>query len=97
VWRYVRKHERATDAKAESFLVLDAMLYHRSGYNRSNANRRGINHVIVLPMLAPQIDIPRLLQGRHGDDPLVRDYLGYRWNLASSINEWRRMRQQSQD
>jgi ectoine hydroxylase-related dioxygenase (phytanoyl-CoA dioxygenase family) len=90
---YVRKHERATDAKAGSFLVLDAMLYHRSGYNRSNGNRRGINHVIGLPMLAQQIDIPRLLQGRHGDDPLVRDYLGYRWNPASSVNDWRRMRQ----
>jgi ectoine hydroxylase-related dioxygenase (phytanoyl-CoA dioxygenase family) len=81
------------DAKAGSFLVLDAMLYHRSGYNRSNAHRRGINHVIGRPMLAQQIDIPRLLQGRHCDDPLIRDYLGYRWNPAASVNEWRRMRQ----
>lgn len=90
---YIGKHERAVDAKAGSFLVLDAMLYHRSGYNRSNANRRGINHVIGRPMLVQQVDIPRLLQGRHCDDPFVRDYLGYRWNPVASVNEWRRMRQ----
>lgn len=91
--RYVMKHEWAVNAKAGSFLVLDAMLYHRSGYNRTNDNRRGINHVIGLPMLVQQIDIPRLLQGRHGDDPFIRNYLGYRWNPPASVNEWRRMRQ----
>jgi len=90
---YVRKHEKPIEAKSGSLLILDAMLYHRSGYNRSNTNRRGINHLIGRPMMAQQIDMPRMLQGRYENDPFLRGYLGYRWNPAASVVEWRRMRQ----
>jgi ectoine hydroxylase-related dioxygenase (phytanoyl-CoA dioxygenase family) len=89
---FVRKHEVAVSAKAGSVLVLDAMLYHRSGFNISGHNRRGVNHVIGRPLLVQQIDIPRLLEGRYSEDAFLRRYLGYQWNPASSVLEWRRVR-----
>lgn len=90
--RYVSKFERTVDAKAGSFLVLDTLLYHRAGYNISTRNRRGINHVIGRPILAQQIDMPRLLGGRYSDDPFLRRYLGYQWNPAADVTAWRGLR-----
>jgi ectoine hydroxylase-related dioxygenase (phytanoyl-CoA dioxygenase family) len=89
---YVRAHSLAVDAKPGMFLVLDALLYHRAGTNVSSIIRRGVNHVIGLPLLAQQIDIPELLQGRHAQDPFLSRYLGYRWNPARSVEAWRAAR-----
>jgi hypothetical protein len=89
---YVATHERVAMAPAGSLLVLDAMLFHRSGGNRSTANRRGVNHVIGLPFFAQQIDIPRLLSRDMSSDPFLNRYLGYRWNPASDVKTWRMRR-----
>jgi ectoine hydroxylase-related dioxygenase (phytanoyl-CoA dioxygenase family) len=89
---FVRKHERAVSAPAGSVIVMDAMLFHRAGYNESKRNRVGVNHVIGRPLLVQQIDLPRLLDGRHADDPFLSRYLGYHWNPASSVAAWRRLR-----
>jgi ectoine hydroxylase-related dioxygenase (phytanoyl-CoA dioxygenase family) len=93
--RLVKNHERTADAKSGSLLILDAMLFHRSGLNKTQNNRRGVNHVIGRPLLAQQIDLPRLLDGRHADDPFLRRYLGYQWNPASSVTTWRAARTDS--
>jgi ectoine hydroxylase-related dioxygenase (phytanoyl-CoA dioxygenase family) len=81
-----------SNAKAGSLLILDSMLFHRAGYNKSNRNRRGINHLIGRPFMAQQIDMPRLLNGRHRDDEFLGAYLGYRWNPASNVSAWRKQR-----
>jgi hypothetical protein len=90
--RLVRRHEMVVEAKAGSVIMMDAMLYHRAGANVSPRVRRGLNHLIGRPLLAQQIDIPRLLEGRHSDDPFLDGYLGYRWNPAVSVAEWRTRR-----
>jgi hypothetical protein len=66
------------------------MVFHRAGVNRSAAARLAVNHVIGLPILSQQIDIPRSLGGKWSDDPLLSKYLGYRWNPKPSVVEWRR-------
>jgi hypothetical protein len=48
-----------------------------------------VNHVIGLPILSQQIDIPRSLGGKWSDDPFLSKYLGYRWNPKPSVLEWR--------
>jgi ectoine hydroxylase-related dioxygenase (phytanoyl-CoA dioxygenase family) len=90
--RFVKKHELAVSAKAGSVLILDAMLFHRSGFNVSGHNRRGVNHLIGRPLLVQQIDIPRLLEGRHSNDAFLRRYLGYQWNPAATVATWRMAR-----
>lgn len=86
---FVRRHQRVMTAPAGTFVVMDAMAFHRAGKNSSGEPRRGINHVIGLPFLAQQIDIPRMLEGRHANDPLLSRYLGYRWGPAASVEAWR--------
>ena len=66
--------------------------FHRAGENSSEAPRRGVNHLIGLPFLAQQIDIPRALGGRYADDPFLGRYLGYKWAPAASVDDWRRAR-----
>ena len=52
-----RKLEVAVEAPAGSFIVFDAMLFHRAGHNVSGAPRRAVNHVYGLPILAQQVSI----------------------------------------
>jgi ectoine hydroxylase-related dioxygenase (phytanoyl-CoA dioxygenase family) len=89
---YVRRHQKVLEAPAGTFLVLDAMLFHRAGVNVSERPRRAVNHLIGRPFLAQQFDFPGMLQGRHAEDPLLARYLGYRWRPVSNVAEWRRQR-----
>jgi hypothetical protein len=89
---FVRRHQEVMTAPAGTFIVMDAMMFHRAGKNSSDSVRRGINHVIGLPFLTQQIDIPTMLGGAHSDDPALAGYLGYRWRPAASVADWRRAR-----
>lgn len=91
---FVRRHEIPATAKAGAFLVLNALLFHRAGQNCSTRNRCGINHVIGLPLLAQQIDIPRAINTDHSQDPFLSRYLGYRWNPAPDVTAWRSRRRE---
>jgi ectoine hydroxylase-related dioxygenase (phytanoyl-CoA dioxygenase family) len=86
---FVRRHEQAMTAPAGTFLVMDAMMFHRAGRNSSDRPRRGINHLIGLPFLSQQIDLPSMLNGAHAEDPFLSRYLGYRWAPAASVEAWR--------
>jgi hypothetical protein len=89
---FVRRHEESITAAPGTFVVMDAMMYHRAGENSSGRPRRGVNHVIGRPFLAQQIDIPRALGGEPPEDPFLSRYLGYRWSPAASVDEWRSAR-----
>lgn len=93
--RFVRRFERQIEAPSGSYIVLNAMLFHRAGTNRSADVRRGVNHVIGLPFMTQQISIPSAVAsqgGRIPDGDAIRKYLGYRWDPASSVADWRRRR-----
>ena len=79
-------------ARPGTFIVMNAMAFHRAGKNSSRDPRRGINHLIGLPFLAQQIDIPRMLDGAHAEDPFLAQYLGYKWGPAASVEAWRSAR-----
>ena len=86
---FVRRHQSVVSAPAGTFLVMDAMVYHRAGLNTSGRPRRAVNHLIGLPFLAQQIDLPRALNGKYADDPELAAYLGYRWAPAADVPTWR--------
>jgi ectoine hydroxylase-related dioxygenase (phytanoyl-CoA dioxygenase family) len=90
--RLVSRWERVVEAAAGSVIMMDAMLYHRAGTNVSAGARRGVNHVIGKPLLSQQIDIPRLIGPRFANDPFLSRYLGYYWNPAADVQNWRAKR-----
>jgi ubiquinone/menaquinone biosynthesis C-methylase UbiE len=92
---FVRQHQQVMSARPGTFIVMDAMAFHRAGRNSSGDRRRGINHLIGLPFLAQQIDLPRALGGAHREDPFLSKYLGYRWAPAPSVEAWRKGRVRS--
>jgi ectoine hydroxylase-related dioxygenase (phytanoyl-CoA dioxygenase family) len=92
---FCEKFEKQITAPAGSFLILDAMLFHRGGVNRSRHPRRAVNHVIGLPFFSQPIDIPKLWRSRNQflpDSPQILKYLGFKWSPAESVNDWRRQR-----
>jgi ectoine hydroxylase-related dioxygenase (phytanoyl-CoA dioxygenase family) len=89
---YVRQHELTVEARAGSAIVLDAMLYHRSGCNSSGHVRRGVNNIYTLPLIKQQISLPKVLKGKHSEDGFLRKLLGYESETDQSVVEFRRRR-----
>jgi hypothetical protein len=89
---FVQAHQQVMTAAAGSFIVMDAMMFHRAGRNTAADPRLGINHLVGRPFLAQQIDIPRVLDGARSADPALARYLGYKWNPAESVEAWRSAR-----
>jgi ectoine hydroxylase-related dioxygenase (phytanoyl-CoA dioxygenase family) len=89
---FVTRFETPIVAPAGTFLVLDAMLFHRAGRNVSKGQRRAVNHLIGRPFLAQQFDLSRMVDPRHGQDPFLHKYLGFRWSPSASVAAWRALR-----
>jgi ectoine hydroxylase-related dioxygenase (phytanoyl-CoA dioxygenase family) len=87
---YARKHSIIVDAPAGSIIIFDAMLYHRSGTNRSGRVRRAVNHIFTLPLIKQQISFPNMLQGKFSDDPFLRFFLGYDSETGPTVEAWRK-------
>lgn len=54
---YVRRHAIQAIAPAGSFLILDCMIFHAGGWNSTDRDRRGVNHVYTLPSAAQQVSL----------------------------------------
>ncbi len=85
----VDRLQTGVEAPSGSIVFFNSMVFHRAGVNRSNQLRRGVNHVIGVPILGQQVDIPAILAREAPTDPLLAGYLGYRWNPISEIKNWR--------
>ncbi|MGD2133845.1 MAG: phytanoyl-CoA dioxygenase family protein, partial [Maricaulaceae bacterium] len=82
---YVRKHETQVYAKPGSYIVINSMLYHRAGWNRSNRKRRAVNNVYTIPYIKQQIALPAALGGKWSDDPELSQLLGYETDPPRSV------------
>lgn len=86
---FIRRHEKVIEAQPGAMILFDSMMFHRAGQNTSGIVRRAVNHVVGAPILAQQISIPDMLQGRWSDDPFLARYLGYRWKPRPTVRSWR--------
>ena len=85
---FIRANERVVTAPAGSFLVLDCMVYHRGGVNRSGKDRRAVNHVYTIGLMRQQIDLPALLGAGYTTDPKLRQLLGFDYVTPRSTAEY---------
>lgn len=56
---YVNRNAIQVTAKAGQFILLDCMLFHSGGFNKTDKERRAINHVFNIPYFKQQINLPK--------------------------------------
>lgn len=84
---YVRRNAIQIEAKAGSFILLDCMVFHAGGFNKTHSVRRAVNHVYSIPYFKQQINIP--LNMKSVNLPAeVRDILGFNYMEPSSITDY---------
>ena len=83
--KYIRKNAIQVEAKAGSFIVLDSMEFHTGGFNKTNLERRGVNHLYTIPYFKQQINIPRNLKNVDLSDE-EKDILGFGCMEPESIS-----------
>lgn len=84
---YVKRNAVQVEAKAGSFILLDCMLFHAGGFNRSSAARRAVNHVYTIPYLKQQINIPMNL--KDADLSLeAKEIFGFNYMEPASIDDY---------
>jgi ectoine hydroxylase-related dioxygenase (phytanoyl-CoA dioxygenase family) len=84
---YIRKNALQVEARAGSFILLDCMLFHAGGYNRTDAVRRAVNHIYNIPYFKQQINIPQNMKG-DGLSAEVKDILGFNYMEPMSIVDY---------
>jgi ectoine hydroxylase-related dioxygenase (phytanoyl-CoA dioxygenase family) len=74
---FVERHAIQVTAPRGWFIVLDSMVFHTGGINRTPRERRAVNNVYTSPILRQQIDLPAFLGDDFTRDPDLRRLLGY--------------------
>ena len=86
---FLEKNEVQVVEKAGSVLIFDSLLWHRSGENRSDGVRRGINHQYTRPFIKQQLNYQELLKGRVDLESKLAQVLGF-WSVPpKSLEEFR--------
>ena len=75
-------------------IIFDSWLYHKAGNNSSNIIRYGVNNLFTSPILKQQIDIPKMLKGKHNNTPILNKILGYKFETPISVEDFRQRRLQ---
>ena len=86
--RFINANAVQVTAPAGHFIILDCMCYHTGAVNRTQTERRAINHVYGIPLLRQQIDLPSVLGEEFTSDPDVRQFLGYGVRTPLSVAEY---------
>lgn len=84
---YVRRNAVQVEANAGSFILLDCMMFHAGGFNKTNFERRAVNHLYNIPFLKQQINIPMNMNNPNltAED---RDLLGFNNMESNSIAQY---------
>ncbi len=89
---YVRKNACQVEAKAGQFILMDCMLFHSGGRNRSASERRAINHAYMIPYFKQQIEIPPNI-APEGLSSEERAILGFDYRTPESIEAYFKSRE----
>jgi ectoine hydroxylase-related dioxygenase (phytanoyl-CoA dioxygenase family) len=84
---YVKKNALQIEAKAGSFIVLDCMVFHTGGFNKTNLERRAVNHLYNIPYFKQQINIPMNMTSTKLSAEAI-DILGFNYVEPSSISDY---------
>ena len=84
---YIQRNAVQVQARAGQFILLDCMLFHSGGLNRTNLERRAVNHVYTIPYFKQQIRLSELM--RNADlDPAQKELFGFYFEESASIDHY---------
>jgi len=84
---YIQRNAVQVEAKAGQYILLDCMLFHSGGFNRTSAERRAVNHVYTIPYFKQQIKLPELLSHIELDSDL-KELFGFNYQEPASIDQY---------
>lgn len=58
---YIQRNALQVEARAGQYILLDCMLFHSGGFNRTNVARRAVNQIYTIPYFKQQIRLAELL------------------------------------
>lgn len=93
--RFVQHNALQVNAKAGQYVLLDCMLFHSGGFNRTEKERRAVNHVFTIPYFKQQIKLAGHLRN---DDltPEEQELFGIPYQEPLSIESYFLSRPQAQ-
>lgn len=84
---YLHRNAIQVKAKAGQFIVLDCMLFHSGGFNKTTKERRAINHLFNIPYFKQQIKLSQNMPA-YSLTPEVKQLLGFKLQESESIAEY---------
>ena len=84
---YVQRNAIQNEAKAGSFILLDCMVFHAGGFNKTESVRRAVNHVFNIPYFKQQINIPMSMKSANLSAEM-KDILGFNQMEPVSIADY---------
>lgn len=84
---YVQKNAVQIEAKAGSFIILDCMMFHAGGFNKTSSERRAVNHLYNIPYFKQQINIPMNMRATNLSSE-EKYILGFNCIESSSITDY---------
>jgi len=89
---YTKKNEVKIVAKKGDVLIIDSLLFHRAGENKSEQDRKLLVQVFTLPFIKQQLNYPKILKGKYMNDQDIAYILGYDSEVEESVIDWRKRR-----
>ena len=84
---YIQKNATQVKAKSGSFIVIDCMVYHAGGFNKTKSERRAVNHLYNIPYFKQQINIPMNMKNSSLSVE-AKDILGFNYIEPNSIQDY---------
>lgn len=84
---YVHRNAVQVVAKAGQYILLDCMLFHSGGFNRTDKERRAVNHVYNIPYFKQQINLPENMNAG-GLSVEELDILGFNFQEPASVEAY---------
>ena len=85
---FVLRNEVQPALEPGDVVVMNSMLYHRAGINKSNGDRLLITNTFTRPTMASQFDYTAMIDPATLNDH-EKQILGFRWNYSLTVKEWR--------
>ena len=84
---YIQRNALQIEAKSGEFILLDCVLFHSGGFNRTNVERRAVNQIFTIPYFKQQIKLPELMSNAVLSE-IQKEIFGFNYQEPISIDQY---------